>query len=87
MLYYVLVAPFVIIILYMILFVTFKLLGFRNIPYEMFMSSPILLEDDKVIATKSELFKNYLLLDYIIMHILLLTTHNYLIDESISSLL
>ena len=61
MLYYVFVAPFVITILYMILFVTFKLMGFRNIPYEMFMSSPILLEDDKVIATKSEHFKNYLL--------------------------
>jgi hypothetical protein len=61
MIYYVIVAPFVIIILYMILFVSFKFLGFKSLPYEMFMNSPVLLTDNKIIATKSEHLKEYLI--------------------------
>lgn len=60
MLYYVFVAPFIIIILYMVLFVTFKFMGFRRIPYEMFMNSHICLDDNKIIANKSEHLKEYL---------------------------
>ena len=60
MLYYVFVAPFFIIIMYLVLFTTFRFMGYRNIPYEMFSDSPLFHREKNIFITNTEHLKEYL---------------------------